>query len=50
MVALALFAALVFQSPGLRKALWDVLSEALGGDDEEEKKEENSDLRGPKSY
>lgn len=42
-VALALFSALFFQSPGLRKALWDLLSEALGGDDDEEKKKEEED-------
>eukprot|EP00434_Breviolum_minutum_P011422 symbB.v1.2.010073.t1/scaffold649.1/size176475/3 len=43
-IALALFSALFFQSPGLRKALWDLLSDALGGDDEDEnKKEEDED-------
>mmetsp|Transcript_68959 Transcript_68959/g.161611 ORF Transcript_68959/g.161611 Transcript_68959/m.161611 type:complete len:80 (-) Transcript_68959:212-451(-) len=42
-LALALFSALFFQSPGLRKALWDLLSEALGGDDEDEDKEGKED-------
>mmetsp|Transcript_48040 Transcript_48040/g.89948 ORF Transcript_48040/g.89948 Transcript_48040/m.89948 type:complete len:81 (-) Transcript_48040:86-328(-) len=42
-LALASFSALFFQSPGLRKALWDLLSEALGGDDEDEDKETKED-------
>ncbi|CAE8740871.1 unnamed protein product, partial [Polarella glacialis] len=38
LIASALFAVLFFKNPGLRKALWDLLSEALGGDDEEEER------------